>query len=313
VQSTYSRSCIMIVRYGYACINTVLRDKNIYVGRTMQRKKYDELGVSECSRIALANIKDMLEILKWNIENNIEVYRMSSDMIPWNSEYDIEKLPDYSSIRSVLEECGDFAKKNNIRLSFHPGPFNCLGSEDGAIVNKTIAELNKHSILMDIMGLPRSHMAKINIHIGGSYGDKMKALTRFAKNFVKLDTSTKSRLTVENDDRESMFGVLDLYALHKYINIPIVFDGHHYEVGAKNELSYEEAYSLAYSTWNCTPTFHWSNSAKEFEQGSNSKTAHSNIYYKPMGILDIGDLDIILEAKNKEQALIKYKSDFTSS
>jgi UV DNA damage endonuclease len=299
-----------VIRYGYACINTVLKEKGITIGRAMQYKKFSEKGLSLCGDIALSNINDMLEILKWNKANSIEVYRMSSDMVPWNSEYDIEELPNFALVKKALIDAGDYAAGNNMRLSFHPGPFNCLGSEDTAIVNKTIAELNKHAKLMDIMGLPRSHMAKINIHIGGAYGDKIAALNRFAKNFPKLDEGVKSRLTLENDDRASMFGVLDLYSLYKAIKTPIVFDGHHFSVGAKNDLSYEEAYSLAYSTWGCTPTFHWSNSKKDIEGGTNSITAHSDYYKTSKPILDLGPLDIILEAKMKEQALIKYIKDF---
>ncbi len=295
-----------MVRYGYACINMTLQEKGVYIGRTAQRKAFLEKGIQHCSRLSLENIQDLLEILKWNVVNNIQVYRMSSDMFPWASEYKYSELPDYIEIRNLLEHCGSYAKQNNLRLSYHPGPFNCLGSAEDAVIVKTINELNKHSEVMDIMNLPESHMAKINIHIGGAYGEKYQALTRFAKNFKKLSSSCQARLTVENDDRASMFSPLDLYSLYKVIGTPIVFDGHHFEVGARSELSYEEAYSISYSTWNCTPTFHWSNSAKVYESKETSMTTHSDWYYTKMPILDIGDVDIILESKMKEKALLKY-------
>ena len=83
-----------------------------------------------------------------------------------------------------------------------------------------------------------------------------------------------------------------------------------YKTKKNNKLSthcyYEEAYSISYSTWNCVPTFHWSNSAKEYEAKQTSMTTHSDWYYKKMPILDIGDVDIILESKMKEKALLKY-------
>ncbi len=295
-----------MVRYGYACINMTLQEKGVYIGRTAQRKAFLEKGIQHCSRLSLENIQDLLEILKWNVVNNIQVYRMSSDMFPWASEYKYSELPDYTEIRNLLEHCGSYSKQNNLRLSYHPGPFNCLGSAEDAVIVKTINELNKHSEVMDMMNLPESHMAKINIHIGGAYGEKYQALTRFAKNFKKLSSSCQARLTVENDDRASMFSPLDLYSLYKVIGTPIVFDGHHFEVGARSELSYEEAYSISYSTWNCTPTFHWSNSAKVYELKDTSMTTHSDWYYTKMPILDIGDVDIILESKMKEKALLKY-------
>ncbi len=298
----------MLVRYGYACINITLQEQGIYIGRTAQRKAFLDKGIQHCSKLSLENIQDLVKILKWNIANNIRVYRMSSDMFPWCSEYKYNALPDYVEIRNLLEHCGDIVKQNNLRVSFHPGPFNCLASNDSDVVAKTVAELDKHSEIMSLMNMPESHMAKINIHIGGAYGDKPSAMSRFAKAFSKLSYATKSRLTVENDDRPSMFGPKDLYSLYTSIGTPIVFDGHHFQVGCTNELSYEQAYSMCYSTWNCTPTFHWSNSAKEFEHKNTSNTTHSDWYYTKMPILDIGNIDIILESKMKEQALIKYLS-----
>jgi UV DNA damage endonuclease len=295
-----------MVRYGYACINITLQEQGIYIGRTAQRKAFLDKGIQHCSKLSLQNIQDLSSILKWNIDNKIQVYRMSSDMFPWVSEYRYKDMPDYTEIRNLLEHCGDIVKQNNLRLSFHPGPFNCLASEDASVVAKTIAELDKHSEVMDMLGLPESHMAKINIHVGGAYGNKPAALGRFAKNFRKLSSSTRSRLTVENDDRASMFGVLDLYGLYRVIGTPIVFDGHHFEVGVKNNLSYEEAYNISYSTWNCTPTFHWSNSAKIHESKDTGLTTHSDWYYSKMLIPDTRDIDIILESKMKEQALLKY-------
>jgi UV DNA damage endonuclease len=297
-------------RLGYACINTELSKVGVTIGRTVQRKGFIDKGLAHVESLAISNVADMLKILEWNKSNNIEVYRMSSDMLPWVSEYSISSLPRFSELRSELEKCGCFASSNNMRLSFHPGPFNCLGSEDSSVVSKAIAELDKHAEVMDLMGLPQTHMAKINIHVGGAYGDKGRALSRFARNFYKLGENTRARLTVENDDRESLFGVADLYALYEYIGTPIVFDGHHYLVGQKNNLTYEQAYSLAYTTWSVTPTFHWSNSAKELQGDTNSRTAHSEYYTTKMPLLDLGDIDIILEAKAKEAALLDYRNKF---
>ncbi len=300
----------MQIRLGYACINTELTAKNITTNRSIQRKTFLELGLKKCSEVAIANSADLLKILQWNIENSIYVYRMSSDIIPWHSEYSLRDLPEYSSLVANLEAAGKYARETNTRLSFHPGPFNCLASSDSSVIAKAVRDLDNHAEILDIMGMPSNHMSKINIHIGGAYGDKPAAMGRFAKNFKLLGESTRARLTLENDDRESMYGVLDLYSIYKYIGCPIVFDGHHYLVGAKNNLTYEEAYSLAYNTWDCTPCYHWSNSAKDIQGDTTSSTAHSNYYTTAMPLLDLGDVDIMLEAKMKEDALIMYRNKF---
>ena len=54
-------------------------------------------------------------------------------------------------------------------------------------------------------------------------------MKRFCENFNRLPDSVKTRLTVENDDKASMYSVVDLYeGVYKVIGIPIVFDYHHH-------------------------------------------------------------------------------------
>ena len=114
----------MQIRLGYACINTELTAKNITTNRSIQRKTFLELGLKKCSEVAIANSADLLKILQWNIDNSIYVYRMSSDIIPWHSEYSLRDLPGYSYLVANLEAAGKYARETGTRLSFHPGPFN---------------------------------------------------------------------------------------------------------------------------------------------------------------------------------------------
>ena len=87
--------------------------------------------------------------------------------------------------------------------------------------------------------------AKINIHVGGAYGEHDKAMARFCKNYAKLSESTRSRLTVENDDKASMYSTKMLYdGVHKAIGIPIVFDSHHHYLGPQ-DIDYHDAFHLA--------------------------------------------------------------------
>ena len=132
---------------------------------------------------------------------------------------------------------------------------------------------------MDLMGLPQSPAAKINIHIGGAYGDKVSAMDRFCKNFKRLQPSAQARLTVENDDKASMYSVLDLYnGIYKVIGIPIVFDYHHHKF-CTGDLTEEDALKLAASTWgDVKPCTHYSESRRSEQNLSSNRYAKTAIY-----------------------------------
>lgn len=301
-----------MINLGYACINETLRDKNIYCSRTMIKKTFLEKGIDYAAILALENVKDLLKILIWNKKYGITLFRITSELFPWNSEYDITLLNNFDEIKKYLELCGNFIKNNNMRVSFHPGQFNCLSSSKENVIKNSIIDLENHAKIFDIMKLERSNYYKINIHLGGTNGGDLNlSAYNFCKNFDMLSDSVKNRLTVENDDKKSCFSTKFLYEnIYKNINIPIVFDAHHYELG-NIDSSYEEAYEMAYESWRgIKPVFHFSNSKKEFEdQSVKVYTAHSSYYHKPFINLN-KEVDLMLESKKKELALFKYKNDF---
>jgi len=302
------------MNYGYACINMTLSDvpksKRITTNRSMVKRTFKERGLAYASELALQNVKDLLKILEWNEENGIKFYRMSSDIFPWMSEYEIKNLPDYNDIAYHLDCVGEFATINNHRLTFHPGPFNVLGSPNQSVADKAIRELNQHSETMDLMGFLPSHYNKINIHVGGTYGgDFAGTAKRWCKNFARLDEGTKARLTLENDDKASMWSVKDLYEhIYKQIGVPIVFDYHHFRfcTGGQTE---EEAVQMAASTWTkgIKPVVHLSESrAAEQNDSKIRPQAHSDFIYNRVKNYGI-EYDMMLEAKAKELALIKFR------
>tara|TARA_Y100001938_G_scaffold147904_1_gene230230 strand:+ start:2367 stop:3299 length:933 start_codon:yes stop_codon:yes gene_type:complete len=302
----------MTVNLGYACINMTLQKQKITCNRGMIKRTFQAKGIDYASELALSNVTALKKIIEWNNANDISVYRMTSCLFPWFSEYDIFDMPDIDAIADIMAEAGKIAMDAGQRLSFHPGPFNCLGSRNESVVQKTIAELDAHATQMDLMGLPVSPQAKINIHIGGAYGEHDKALARFCNNFKRLAPSTQARLTVENDDRQSMFSTKMLYdGVSKHIGVPIVFDSHHHDLGPQ-DLDYHDAFHLARQTWairGVKQQCHHSNSRKHYEDPSVKATAHSDWYYTPFEAYG-KDVDVVLECKKKEQALFKYREDF---
>ena len=305
---------------GYACINMQLsypqqyggQEKGVLpitTGRSMIRRTFDSRGVSYASEKTLDNCKDLERIVSWNILNGYQFFRITSNLAPWKSEYDWDDMPDIEEIRKHLHSTGVMSKTHNLRLTSHPGPFNVLTSPHPHVVTNCVSDLTDHGDVFDMMGLGRTPYNKINIHIGGAYGDKESAMKRFCENFDLLPDSVKSRLTVENDDRASMYSVRDLYeGVYKKIGIPIVFDYHHHQF-CTGDLSEKEALEMAISTWpkDIVPVVHYSESRREEQLDESIRVqAHSDYIYNKIDTYG-HDVDIMVEAKHKELAVKKYK------
>jgi UV DNA damage endonuclease len=294
------------IRLGYACINMSM-GKKVTTNRAMVKRTFDARGIDYVSELALLNSRDIIKILEWNRLNGIYVFRLSSALIPWGDQIDLTQLKDYKEIKSELKKAGDFAKFWNIRITTHPGPFNVLVSPNESVVEKTIRDLELHGKIFDMMGLSKTPYNKINIHCNGVYGDKQSAMDRFIKNFQRLSTSVKSRLTVENDDKGSMYSVKDLMYIHNAIKIPIVFDYHHHQF-CTGDLSEEAALKLAVSTWpkGIKPIVHYSESKALHENNSKLKPqAHSDYINSLPNTYEL-DVDIMVESKAKELAILPF-------
>jgi UV DNA damage endonuclease len=294
---------------GYACINMTLGEQTpkITTNRSMVKKTFTQKGISYASELSLQNSRDLFEIIKWNVANGIKLFRISSDMLPWASEYNVEDMPDFQKISNILKGCGTYAKDNGVRLTSHPGPFNVLVSPNPKVVENTIKDLELHGKLFDLLGLELSPYNKINIHCNGVYGDKISAMDRFCANFEKLSDSVKKRLTVENDDKASMYSVSDLMYIHKKIGIPIVFDYHHHQF-CPGDLSEQFALELASTTWpkDITPVVHYSESKSLHEENIKLKPQAHSDYINTLPNTYKLDVDIMVEAKAKELAILPF-------
>ena len=298
------------MKLGYACINSTLQAAGgITTNRGMRQKTFNERGLDYVSELALQNVKDLETIVKWNEEMGIKLFRMSSDIFPWVTYYDFHDLNDYFMIDVYLKNIGALADKYGQRLTFHPSHFNALGSPNPVVVEKTIKELNAHSKIMDLMGLSATVYNKINIHIGGAYGDKKATLERWIDNYYRLDSNTQSRLTVENDDKANMYSVKELYkGISEECGVPIVFDYYHHKF-CTGGLTEQEALELAAKTWpkGIVPCTHYSESRrKEHLDESIKAQAHSDRIVDTIQSYGL-DIDVVVEAKHKELAVLNYK------
>ena len=296
---------------GYACINMTLggQKPKITTNRSMIKKTFIDRGIDYAGELSLLNSRDLCEIVKWNVENGINFFRISSDIFPWASEYNIEDLPQYQRIKTILSSCGNYARENGVRLTSHPGPFNVLVSPREHVVQNTITDLTNHGKVFDLLGLDRTPYNKINIHCNGVYGDKQSAMDRFCKNFELLPESVQTRLTVENDDKATMYSVKDLMYIHERIGIPIVFDYHHHKF-CTGDMTEQEALELAISTWpkGITPVVHYSESKALHESNDKLKPQAHSDYIKEIPNTYGNKVDIMVEAKAKELSILPYLS-----
>ena len=291
---------------GYCCINlTLQKSSKVTTNRGMILKTFNERGVKYASELALQNARDLLTIIKWNAENNIKVFRMSSDIFPWNSRYKLSDLPDYDTIKQYLFAAGAVAYDSGQRITAHPDHFVKLGSSKPDVVNNSINDLEHHSEVFDLMGLSRTHYNCLNIHVGMNFA--ADTITRWLHAFDRLSDNCKKRLVVENDDKASAFSVQQLYDnIYKSIHVPITFDYFHHQFHPDN-MTTKEAAVLAAFTWDVRPLFHYSESKNINENVSGNPRAHADYVFTRINDFDL-NIDVDLEAKAKELALFKYRS-----
>ncbi len=298
----------MIRHIGYAAINMTLSEnvpvkQKVLTSRTLRLATF---SLDKVSELILSNCKDLLTILKWNKANGIYLFRISSEIFPFmdhpDLQYKIEDLKDSTEIIQTLHQCGQYAIQNGIRLTSHPGPYNCLGSPNEETVKKTILSLDMHATLGKLLGVEDFI---INLHVGGSYGgDFANTADRFIANFEKLSLFAQKWLTIENDDKASMWTPTKLYGLiYPKTKSPIVLDLHHWLFCQEETI--QDAMAMAISTWgDKVPKIHYSESAE-----GKRPTAHSD--YVSNLIPDHAPsvtYDVMIEAKAKELAVLKYRN-----
>lgn len=299
-------------RLGYCCINLSLGEgKKVSTNRGMVKKTFDQRGLDYASELSLQNVHDLQKIIQWNGENGIGMYRMSSDIFPWCSEYELQDLKDFPAIKEGLELCGSTAKSLNQRITFHPSPYGVLASESPNVVTKAIKEISQHAQIMDLMGLDPSYFYPINVHINTARPSKAEAADRFCRNFFLLPETAQNRLVVEVDDKKSLYTSVDLYEMvHSKIGIPITFDYLHNACNPPEGLTEQESLSLCLSTWpaQMPAITHYSDSRRIHEDVSCKENAHSDWIWNTPETYGL-DFDIEFEVKMKDLALLKYISE----
>ena len=256
--------------------------------------------------LSRANLVGLSEVLRWNVSQKIRVFRISSGIIPLASHPKAQwawKQRLWREISSV----GDFARKHGLRLPMHPGQYTVLNSPLKDVVAAATAELSYHATFLDTMGLGLEH--KIVLHVGGVYGDRETSMQRFRGNFENLPTNVRRRLVLENDERN--YGVYDVLNLCDSLRIPMVFDYLHHRAYTGRQLN-SAIIKRALATWSDSdghPELHYSTQKRRARIGAHADMIDVRDFIRFIDVLPRCTVDVILEAKGKDRALLRLRRD----
>ena len=260
-------------------------------------------ALAKLARLCAGNTEALLASLRFCADHGIGCFRINSQILPLKTHpqhgYDMAELPGADDIIHRFQASGRFAKENNLRTCFHPDQFVELNSTRQEVVQASIREIEYQAEVAEWVSAD-----VINIHGGGAFGDKEKALAEFARSLDRLSSRARSRVTVENDDK--IFTPADLLPVCRAKGIPLVYDVHHHRCH-QDGLSEEEATEQAIATWDREPMFHISSPIEGWE-GPKPERHHDFIDGKdfPKCWHDY-DLTVEVEAKAKEAAVLKLK------
>lgn len=299
----------MIFRLGFVAMTLDL--ENCSPSGTVTYATYKKLSDDNARKIRLArvskcNLENTLRILKNNAALNIEVYRLTSKLIPLATHKELVGWDYSNEFNEEFKRVGDYIKEKNFRVSAHPDHFTLLNSNKPEVLEASLVDLNYHVKMFEAMGL-NDYKYRLVLHVGGLYGDKEKAIERFKMNFVKLPDRISKRIMLENDDKS--FTVADVLGICEELSIPMVLDVHHHNC-ANNGEPIEEFLPRIFDTWKqdeYPPKIHFSSpkNIKEFRSHADYIDYSEFVEFLNKAKRFNQDVDFMLECKMKDKALLE--------
>lgn len=294
-----------MIRLGLCCIfvNAPIRFRRTTAAHQAKFGRTEQLR--NLAALCMHNAQELFKALTYCHDHEIGAFRINSQILPLYTHpsqgYQIKDLPGSNDIVDAYLQCGNFARRHDIRTSFHPDQFVVIASPRPEVRKKSVEELLYQAKVADWVGAD-----VINLHAGGSYGDKSANLKRLVSVIQSLPASIFSRLTLENDDRT--YSPADLLSVCREVGIPLVYDVHHHRC-LPDTLSVEAATNEALETWNREPLFHISSPLHRSSETVDRRHADT---------IEVGDLPetwrtlditVDVEAKAKELAVEKLYND----
>ncbi len=306
----------MLVRFGYVAMSVQL--ENASPSKTMTMAAFSKLpdreaGLRRLERIARENLGSTLRLLKHNRYLDVQVYRLTSKLIPLATHHDLSDWDPYSPLARDFAEVGAFIRKHGMRVSFHPDHFTVLSTPRPEVYASSVKVLHHHVAMLERMGL--DERSTCNIHIGGTYGNKEAAGKRFIAQFNLLEQRIARRITLENDDKT--FTAAETLEICEQVGAPMVLDLHHHAVNNPAHDAAEVLWPRIQQTWerrfggSLPPKLHVSSPKSERDP-----RGHAD-YVDPAPLLSFlhqiahctPAVDVMIEAKRKDESLLRLMDD----
>jgi UV DNA damage endonuclease len=286
------------MKIGYPCINQSLPCRS---SRTFRLRSYSD---ERLLATVEGNLHCLGEILRYNTSNGILFFRITSDLVPFAS-HPVCTADWQEEFRGEFAAIGAFIRDHGMRISMHPDQFILLNAKDPDILGRSIAELAYHAEVLDLLGLDTT--AKIQLHVGGVYGDRDAGIGRFVERYLGLEEPILRRLVIENDDRR--YTARECLRIHAETGIPVIFDTLHHRVfHGDSEETAGDIYPDIAATWgphDGIPMVDYSTQDPDGRPGKHAATIDIPDFLRFTEDIRFFDVDIMLEIKDKEMSALR--------
>ncbi|KMQ49774.1 UV DNA damage endonuclease [Chitinispirillum alkaliphilum] len=289
-----------MIRIGYVGVNTILPSAS----KTFRLAGYSDERMIEVTR---GNLSALREILQWNLDHDITLFRITSQLVPFGS-HPVNSGLWQTALKKEFRQVGQFGTAHSMRLTMHPGQYTVLNTPNETFLTRSINDLQYHQTVLSMMGLDNS--CKIILHGGGAYGDRETSLNILRLRVAQLPANIRARLVLENDER--IFNAAEIWETCRQTGIPGVLDVFHHEIlPSLEQVSIRELIIRFGDTWHGQrQKIHYSDQAPGKNKGAHSESVDVTQFgrlYKE--IYDL-DLDIMIEAKDKQTSVLKLREAY---
>lgn len=287
-----------MIRWGYPCENVTL---DASTNHTLQLRNVREERVREKFE---QNLRDLWRMLEWNVPQGIALFRIGQHLVPFASHpsfpYDW-----HAAHADALRPVGEFARQHGLRLSMHPGQYVNVGSPHADVVERSLAELRYSARVLETLGLPDCVLI---VHLGGVYEGHEPTARRMVQH-LRGEEQILRWLALEHDER--LWSLRQVLPVAEQLGVPVIVDNLHHRLHPDG-LTLREAVRLGISTWDGRrPKLHLSSQEEGKRAGAHAGRIAPEDLHELLDALDGAEVDIMVEAKDKELAVLPLLTAWT--